>query len=155
MRLAAAVSFVALVQVCPAGRRVETQEPAGRSPSNQSPDDWNITFRVSGGFAGISRVLTVASTGSVDATDQRRGAHVAGRLAPADRVEVETALAQLKSSELRRNAACRDCFQYDIDVRLRDRRMEFHVDSAAVDVTDVNALVKALSVVLSRILASH
>lgn len=77
-----------------AAYRNETTEAqtAGRPASNGGsrpvpapqplPSDWTITYRMSGGIAGESRLLTVTRAGDLIAEERRFGQRAAGRAAP-------------------------------------------------------------------------
>jgi hypothetical protein len=151
LRVAASVTLIVLL-----GGWTVVVGAARVSPSrfNQIRDDWTITFRTSGGVAGISRLLTLSSSGQAQATDRRRASPITGSVTAAELRDIEAALDRLKGESPRLNNDCRDCIRFDVEVSRNGRRTNFQVDETTVAGSELNSLVNILSAIVNRILTT-
>ena len=84
----------------------------------QAPREWNATLHVTGGFAGVDRSLDVKSDGQLTATDRRADRQVSGRVPARELPALSNLIANASLADSSRSSACRDCFQYEISVRI-------------------------------------
>ena len=140
LQILVAVAFVTacaptIAQPPPAG--------GGRRPANR----WQLTLHVSGGVAGLDRSLDLASSGETRATDLRLGTRISRQAA-----ENELAAA-LKAAPSSRNAVCRDCLEYSLDLQRGAERLVFQLDDSSLSRSDAEPLVSTLAGILNRLLA--
>ena len=111
---------------------------------------WQLTLQLTGGFAGVDRQLEVASTGELKVTDRRRGTHVVTQASPSELAQIASMVADLKSVDAVRRSTCRDCVQYDLNIRLSGRSLVFNINDESLAGTPVEPLVNLLTRALNR-----
>ena len=128
--------------------------PAGRQAA-PAAQDWSITFRVSGGFAGLARTLRVSSAGDLSAEDARRTGPVTARATPEELTQISSLVANDQPVKEVRPGACRDCLQYAVDIDVKGRRSSFRFDDTTLAGSEVEPLVKLLTTMLNRVLSAQ
>lgn len=115
--------------------------------------EWQASLHVTGGFAGVDRSLEVASSGAVTADDRHATRHVSGRATARDLSQLSDLIATATWPDSAAASPCRDCFQYEITVRLDGKTTTARTN----DVGDaaLQPLVKALTSLLNRALAGE
>jgi hypothetical protein len=126
--------------------------PTSTTPSMQdiSHEVWELTFQLTGGFAGIDRQLKLASTGELNVTDRRRGTQVSTEASASELARISSMVADLKSVDAVRESTCRDCVQYDLRIRLNGRSIFLSINDVSLGGTQVEPLVKMLNGTLNR-----
>ena len=110
---------------------VPTQTESGEPCVLGNP--WDLTFDQTGGIAGLSRSLQVASSGEALARDQRMGREVSFQLLAAERANLEAALSSVCGAALGTPPPnCADCFQYAVRLEGVGGRFEFLANDAGL-----------------------
>ena len=118
-------------------------------------DSWQLSFHLSGGFAGVDQRLELASTGALTARDRRRGTDVSARAPAEDMARIAALLADLKAIDSGGRSTCRDCFEYDIEIQTRGRSLVFHLQDTSLSNSGMEPLVKALNSLLDDAVAGR
>jgi len=120
----------------------------------QAPSrDWQASFHLTGGFAGVDRSLEVASSGEVTASDRRATKHVFGRATARDVAQLSDLIATATWPDSAAPSPCRDCFQYEITVRIDGKTTTARTND--VSAGPLQPLVRALTGLLNRALAGE
>lgn len=130
-------------------------------PDNQPPAitrTWAIDFDISGGFAGIRQKLSITSSGTMVAIDNKQGRRVERLLQPAQLTELDKLLTRIESTPItedqtRISSQCADCVKYLIKANINNKRYSLRshtgeqMSPAFVDLTShlVSILRHALS----------
>lgn len=78
---------------------------------------WSLELKISGGFAGVARSLTVSSRGQLTAVDERSQETATTSLSPQDLADLEPLVcAASQSPAAARLPACNDCFNYVLTI---------------------------------------
>jgi hypothetical protein len=129
--------------------------PAAQSAQPPTADSWQLSFQLSGGFAGVDRRLELASTGDLRARDRRRGTDVAARTPPDDVARIAALLAELKSIDSRGAGRCRDCLEYDLEIQRSGQSLVFHLQDTTLGSSGIAPLVKILTGLLDDAFAGR
>jgi hypothetical protein len=125
--------------------------PAAAQPTNDQT--WSVTFRMSGGLAGLDRGLEVSSSGAATATDRIRRQRETGQAPRDDLTALGRLVAAATSTEAARPDSCRDCFEYDIDITSPGRQVTVHVNDVSLSSSDAAPLVNLLRWLQDRLLS--
>jgi hypothetical protein len=131
---------------------MHSQPPNPAAPTSA----WQVEFTLSGGLAGTARALDLSSTGQLKVVDRRTRRQVVTKL-PGDELAGISALL-VDVSHLTPTGsppACRDCFDYDLTVRMDGEVYVFHVNDLNVDQAGLAPLVSALRNLQERALAGQ
>ena len=116
---------------------------------------WQLTFHLSGGFAGFNRTLTISSSGEIAAEDHGRGVNVAGQATAKDLALVNSSVAAIKAaSAVRRNNKCRDCLIYEFVLEDDGARFSANVDDTTLPDSGLGDVTAVLSTLLNRTLST-
>jgi hypothetical protein len=115
--------------------------------------EWQASFHLTGGFAGVDRSLDVASSGEVTASDRRAGKHASGRATARDLAQLSDLIAIATSPDVAAPSPCRDCFQYEITVRIDGKTTTARTND--ISAGPLQPLVRALIGLLNRGLAGE
>lgn len=116
---------------------------------------WQLTFHLSGGFAGFNRTLTISSSGEIAAEDHGRGVKVAGQATAKDLALVNSSVAAIKAaSAVRRNNKCRDCLIYEFVLEDDGARFSANVDDTTLPDSGLGDVTAVLSTLLNRTLST-
>lgn len=112
---------------------------------------WNLKYRVTGGFAGISRGVDLASDGEFAAFDEGSGAEVAG-IVEADDLEAIGSLlaATCLPAVVGRPPACADCFDYAITIKWDVEAFVAVLNDVSLPGSSLAPLVEELTDLLNR-----
>ena len=147
MRIFVAVAFAA---ACAPARA--QQRPASGVQSAASP--WRLTLHVAGGFAGLDRTLELTSAGDTRAIDPRRGTPIASQAEATELAAIASLVTALKSTApAQRNANCRDCLEYSLDIQRGGERLAFRLDDSNLPGSEAEPLVGAANTMLNRLLS--
>ena len=113
---------------------------------------WGVTFRMSGGFAGLVRNLQVSSAGDVSAEDSRRQVRVTAKTTPEELAALNAFIAQQVPSRQAVSGSCADCFLYELDVDAGGQRSNFRFDDATLMASGIEPTVRTLAAMLNRAL---
>ena len=117
-------------------------------------NDWTVELRLTGGFAGLNRALSVSSDGRYTASDIGLGQEVSGVLAANDLEAIRSVLVgACPMSVADRPPACADCFEYSIIGEWDGERFEALANDASLPESRLAPLVETLSSQLERALA--
>jgi hypothetical protein len=146
------VGACAVIAACSATRAAPSTAPSAQNPSFAP---WNLTFHVTGGFAGLDRKLELASSGELTAMDRKRAMCVAA-VAPASEVaRIASLIADLPSVDSDRRNDCRDCLQYDVEIHVQGRSLVSRLNDMSLAASGLDPLVTALTALLNRVLAAQ
>jgi hypothetical protein len=109
---------------------------------------------MSGGFAGFDRTLQLASTGSATAADRKRGIQVMAKATAEEMMEIGSFIPVLKPGDPGRDASCRDCIEYSLEVQRSGGSVALRFNDAGLRNSRVQALVKVLTAVMNRSLVN-
>lgn len=129
------------------GAQVQPPQPVA------SANPWRVELTLSGGLAGVERVLELSSTGHLNIIDKRISRQVTTQLPNEELVKIFALL--VDTSHLQPPGtppACRDCFQYDLDVRMDGQQFSFRVNDLNMAQAGLSPLVKALKALQDRAL---
>ncbi len=126
---------------------------AQRATTTAPDDSWQVTFLVSGGFAGLDRQLVLASSGDATATDRRRNRQVTRPLSRDALKEIDSLIASAVSIDLPNRTQCRDCYAYDIDVRTPKRQVTIRAGDDALGDSSAALLARALTRLVGQLLS--
>jgi hypothetical protein len=128
---------------------------AASSVQNATAESWSLSFHLSGGFAGVNQELELASTGDLAARDRKRVTNITAQAPASDLVQIAALVADVKSVDSGRPAACRDCLQYDLEVHVRGQAISVHLNDMTLASSGPEPLVKALASLLDRALGDR
>jgi len=137
----------------PAAREKESLRVANESHSGQSIT-WTVDFHLSGGLAGIDRVLTISSNGDLSAEDRRQPARVTGKVTAAQLDQIAPLVLRSKPiPESRRgDSKCRDCLSYNFAIEIGGERIAARLDDTTLPGSGLDELARVLGGLLNRTL---
>jgi hypothetical protein len=112
---------------------------------------WQLAFTLSGGFAGLSRRLTVDSAGAGTFEDQRRPRTVNAVLSSGEITQLRQLLegSSFFSQAASQTRSCADCFNYELMVTSGSRSHTVRANNAGLD-QRLEPLVNWLTALLER-----
>jgi hypothetical protein len=116
---------------------------------------WSVTFRVSGGFAGVNRDLEISSTGGARAVDRRSGTEATIRVPDSELAALGAVVTGATPQPMTRHSSCRDCFTYHLEIRIDDQRLSVDLDDQSLDASNLGPLIAALKSVQDRALIDY
>ena len=134
----------------------------------QAEPAWQLTLRVTGGFAGRDRELALSSVGAVSVTDRRSSQQASGQL-PAGKLQALVPL--VRAARTPAPAAsysgegsgrrCADCQQYTLtitrtiagDAGAVEREIAVNVNDVTMEASGLAELIRALSQLQNRVFA--
>ena len=125
------------------------------APQTERSEAWHLTFRMSGGLAGLNRLLDLSSLGTATVTDGSRGRRVSARVPHDDLLMIEALVAKARAFSDAGPGVCRDCLNYDVDVRLRGTRLVLHLNDATLADAGAEGLIAALRNLQARVLSER
>jgi hypothetical protein len=144
------VRVSALVTCCLSAILLFCSHPIGQT----KPGTWQITFQVSGGFAGLDRTLSVSNAGVISAEDRRRGVKATSQATVEDLAQIQSSLAVIKTaSQVQRRGQCRDCLLYDFDVVISGERFRAQLDDTTLPKSGLADLTTLLTALVNRTLS--
>ena len=145
-----ATAFIALgaCAVFPGAQPVTLQSaaPPGQAASTEG---WQLSFQLSGGFAGVDQRLELASTGSLTARDRRRDMAVAAKISSDDVARIGALIADLKAVPAAGRSTCPDCLTYDLEIRTGGKSLVFRLNDGSLPNSGLEPLVQTLRSLLS------
>lgn len=146
-------TFVALAFATACAPATAQQPPA--APDRATPDSWELTLHLSGGFAGLDRTLELLGTGVMRGIDRKRSAQIAAQATDQERARIASLVSALKSGATARSTECRDCLEYTLNIRRGSERFVFELDDSSLAQSSVEPLVNVLVTALNRALAGN
>jgi hypothetical protein len=123
------------------------------SRRRQAPK-WQLTFRVSGGFAGLDRALVISSNGDVSAEDRRKQVKASTKATASELKQISSSLDLIKGAAPNgRSSQCRDCLLYEIESEANGQRVRVQFDDTTLQKSGLADLTSLLSTLLSRTLS--
>ncbi len=117
------------------------------SQGHNTSMSWQISFVMSGGFAGVIRSVELSDDGLLRATDERTGRRSEVQISAADLAAISAWVAQVQPMpSLPRFSDCRDCLHYDITIRRGS-------ETLTAELTDLNLDQSALSLLINKLAA--
>jgi hypothetical protein len=147
------VGACAVIAACSTARTPPSAAPTGPPVQNSNLEAWSLTFRISGGFAGLDRELKLASSGELTATDRKRATPVVAQAPAGDLTRIASLVADAKSVDSVRPTACRDCLQFDVEIQTQGRSLVSQLNDMSLAGSGLEPLVRALTALLDRALA--
>jgi hypothetical protein len=136
-----------------AGVSCAASGPALAQPTNDQ--SWSVTFRMSGGLAGLDRGLEVSSSGAATATDRIRRQRETGQVPRDDLTALGRLVAAATSIDVARPDSCRDCFEYDIDITSPGRHVTVHGNDVSLSSSNAAPLITMLRRLQDRLLSGQ
>jgi hypothetical protein len=151
---------VAACAVLAACSGVKLEQPVSATPAavaaqRTAVENWQVTLRLSGGFAGLQRELELSSTGQVTAIDRKLNKQVKTEVTETELTEIASLVTKAQPYPSGRAERCRDCLEYHLDVRADSRRFSTDLDDTNLTSSGLEALIKALITVQNRALAGQ
>ncbi|MCC7117106.1 MAG: hypothetical protein IT310_01160 [Anaerolineales bacterium] len=129
------------------------QSSAGKVSTESSlpqlSGDWTITFRQSGGFVGLSRVIEIQANGAYTATDERSRESFSGQLSSAELEALIQIAEATKFSQSLEPHGCADCFIYDLQIS-GSESFTAQVDDVTLSDSGLEPFIDALRKILER-----
>jgi len=146
----------ACVLACSGGPVAQAVSASSVKPSatTASTATWNLTFHLSGGFAGIDRELQLASSGELTASDRKRNVRIRAKAPSADLMQIASLLADTKSAGSVRPKDCSDCLQYIVEIQV-EQPLVWHLNDLNLEGSGLEGLVKALMTLMDRALSGQ
>ncbi len=142
-----------LLTACSIPQLSPTVTPVPSKTATIAAENWQIQLRVSGGFAGIRRVLDVASTGQLTAVDEKTSRQISAQVPAKELSEINALLKTIQSYQLpSRPPPCPDCFNYALNVRLDGKPISVEFNDQNLSASGWAPLVGLLSDLLQRAL---
>ena len=135
-----------------AGCGAQVQPPNPVAPTST----WRVELTLSGGLVGAEKVLELSSTGHLNIIDKRSNRQVTTHLPTEELVRIFALL--VDTSHLQPTGtppACRDCFQYDLDVRMDGQHFSFRVNDLNMNQAGLTPIVNALKELQDRALTGQ
>lgn len=150
--IAGSFLFVFLLGSC-------TQSP-GTPPVSNTPiepgENWTIKLSISGGFAGLQRVVEISNSGQLTVTDQKSNRQVTIQVPNDELANIEVILAETKPPQSpSRPPTCQDCFQYELDVQMEGKDYTVLLNDINLPDSGVDKLINALVDLQERALAGQ
>lgn len=99
----------------------------------QLPKEWKIDFSLSGGFAGLSRSLSISSNGSAVAQDLRTGKRNVSVISQDDLNNIAGMLAEACPFERKQmDGGCADCFEYKLNIFMDSKQYELRASDVSI-----------------------
>lgn len=116
---------------------------------------WQLTFSMSGGFAGIDRRLELSDGGELTVVDQNTGQRVTTLLPESTMAEIRSWILRVKNTPAKTplSARCRDCFEYRLEIRRENERVFFRLDDTTLAEAEIAPLVEILARLQTQALA--
>jgi hypothetical protein len=134
-----------------------TPAPTSKSSACGEPVSWELTFDVSGGFAGRREHLELSNAGLLIAVDENAGQRIETQAAQVDLDMVAGLLAGvcLEPGADKSPDGCADCFEYHLVVLMDGQTYEFHFNDVSLAESQLKALINNLSELLQRTLEAN
>ncbi len=132
--------FAALLTGCKTKEIIYTPPPLA--------DDWSATLTQSGGIAGISRSLRVASDGAYQIADGKGDVSKTGTLTEAQLAELTQLISTLQFAAPKSKSNCADCFNYAVTLESGGQKMIVQTDDTTLDDSGIKPLVLFLRGIL-------
>lgn len=119
--------FIALMALTGCSMGNGTPTATSQSETQEIIHDWNASLSISGGFAGISRQISVNSDGSLLASDERQQRKVAHSLTSEQLARFDTLLTALESAPIPQSTKafpgrCADCITSRLSATVNGKR---------------------------------
>ena len=117
---------------------------------------WTVDFHLSGGLAGVDRLLTISSSGDLSTEDRRQPARVTAKATTAQLDQIAPLVLRSKAiPESRRgDSPCRDCLSYSLAIQIGGERFAARLDDTTLPGSGFEELARALSALLNRTLSA-
>src|SRR5688572_29564767 len=126
---------------------------ASATSDQATRENWSLTLRVSGGFAGLNREMDLTSSGSATVTDLRRNRQVRQQVTPEELLEIDRLIVAAVSLDAQGPTSCRDCLSYSIDLRRKEQLVTIRANDDSLSKSKNASLVHALSRLQNRLLS--
>jgi hypothetical protein len=113
--------------------------------SPQPSANWELEFRLSGGFRGYQRVIRLSHLGQLIVLDEKTNKQVSVKLAQEEMNKINLLLVgfeQLQSDI--QPPSCADCMLYELDVQIEGRNFHAVFNDLNVNETKVKPLINEL-----------
>ncbi|MEO8260257.1 MAG: hypothetical protein ABI868_23120 [Acidobacteriota bacterium] len=147
-RLLLAAAVIALA-ACASVETAPSPAQAGTTGS------WQLSFHLSGGFAGMDRRLELSSTGALTVRDRKRSTDVGVQVAASEVARIAALIPDMKVVAAGGRSTCRDCFNYDLEIQGQGRSQVVHLDDVTLANSGIEPFVKILTRLLDDALAGR
>jgi hypothetical protein len=126
----------------------------------QHSEYWTIDYAVSGGFAGIRRLLNLSGNGRIVASDLKRKRRVEQQASSEQLVKIADALSMIDFSRLQAtgpklSSRCADCFQHELTVVKDGQHHKLYFDDTTLKDPACAELISLLSSILNQALVKQ
>jgi hypothetical protein len=111
---------------------------------------WTVEMTHSGGIAGISRSIEIASDGGFTVLDNQAGTNRVGQLAADELEELKEIVDSTQYSTVSKETGCADCFVYDIAIAGTGKPFKARVDDVNMEESGLVPLVMILRTIMER-----
>ena len=136
--------FISLIGCQPATRtpqqKLEPTNTAKPLPANQ----WSVNLTVTGGFAGIHKVMELSSNGSFQITDMRTGENKTRGLDKSELEKIIGLIEQIQGGENPFPSACADCFIYELTIQNGKETYRISLDDINLNDSEAAPLIEEL-----------
>jgi len=107
-------------------------------------DGWSVKMTLSGGIAGLMRVIDVQSDGKYTVTDERAKDTSTGKLTDQELSELKKLITEMKFTAPQTDSGCADCFGYSLEIESGGRKMIAGSDDVTLGDSGMEPLVDYL-----------
>ncbi len=138
-----------LMLVLPCGAATAMADDAAQmSGETACAATWALQYKVSGGFAGMRKVIRVQDDARLEISDENSGKLRSGLLLPPEIAELArlvNALFVLPANQRQLNSACNDCVDQELLLTLDDKDKTFYHQSGGNASPQLTAVLQFLS----------
>ncbi|NWF63474.1 MAG: hypothetical protein HXY38_04130 [Chloroflexi bacterium] len=107
-------------------------------------EEWSVKMTVSGGIAGLLRIIEVQADGSYTVIDERAGTTLQGNLDEEQVTALKELIENLVFVAPSSPTGCADCFVYDVEIESGAKKMIIHADDLTLGESGMGELVHFL-----------
>ena len=128
--------------------QVEPTNTAEPLPAYQ----WSVNLTVTGGIAGVHRVMELSSNGSFQVTDMRTGEQKTLELDQPELEKIIGLIDQIQGGENPLPSACADCFIYELSIQNGKESYRISLDDINLNDSEAGPLIEELMALGSKTL---
>ena len=119
-------------------------------------EKWQILLELSGGFSGLRQTMELSSTGRMTVIEQKSDRQVVSQVPEKELAEIALLTENVKSLQpAGRPTNCRDCFQYDLKVRMNGQQFSVQLNDLSLPGAGIEPLINILVNLQERALAGE
>jgi hypothetical protein len=138
------ILFIALTGCQPAVLPPQPQAEPTNTAEPPSAKQWSVNLTVTGGFAGIHKVMELSSDGSYQVTDMRTGENKKSSLSESELNKISTLIDQIQGGQDPYPSVCADCFIYELTVQKGKETYRLTLDDINLSDSEAAPLIEEL-----------